>query len=49
MAQAAIEEGLITGEGDLLRPVFYLADEVKSWIADRLRQEAAAHPRWNLM
>ncbi len=49
VAQAALEEGLITGEGDLLRPVFYLADEVKDWIADRLRQEAAANPRWNLM
>ena len=49
VAQAALEEGLITGEGDLLRPVFYLADEVKEWIGDRLRKEAAANPRWNLM
>ncbi len=49
VAQAALDEGLITGEGDLLRPVFYLAEEVKDWIADRLREEAAARPRWNLM
>lgn len=49
VAQAALDEGLITGEGDLLRPVFYLAGEVKDWIADRLREEAAANPRWNLM
>jgi hypothetical protein len=49
VVQAALEEGLIAGEGDLLRPVFYLADEVKDWITDRLKEEAAANPRWNLM
>ncbi len=49
VAQAALNEGLIAGEGDLLRPVFYLAEEVKDWIADRLKEEVAANPRWNLM
>ena len=49
VAQAALEEGLIAGEGDLIRPVFYIADEVKDWITDRLKEEAAANPRWNLM
>lgn len=48
VAQAALREGLITSESDLLRPVFYIAESVREWLPDRLRAEAAAHPRWNL-
>lgn len=48
VAQAALREGLITSESDLLRPVFYIAESVRAWLPDRLRAEASAHPRWNL-
>ena len=49
VADAALKEGVIAGVGELVRPTFYLASEVKDWIADRLKEEVAANPRWNLM
>ncbi len=48
LAQAALAENLIASESDLLRPTFYIAEAVRPWLADRLRAEAAAYPRWNL-
>ena len=47
-ARTAIEEGLIESESDLLRPVFYIEEEVRDWLGGRLRAEVEAHPRWNL-
>ncbi|MFB3120531.1 MAG: radical SAM protein [Stenotrophomonas maltophilia] len=47
-AQAALQEGLITDESELIRPIFYVAEPVRDWIVDRLKVEAAANPRWNL-
>jgi radical SAM superfamily enzyme YgiQ (UPF0313 family) len=49
VAQAALQEGLITDEGELIRPTFYLADTVKDWIVERLKTEARSHPRWNVL
>ncbi len=49
VAQVALQEGLITDESQLIRPTFYIADTVREWIVDYLRDEAAQHPRWNLM
>lgn len=48
-AQAALRSGLIGSESDLLRPTFYIAESVRDWLAGKLREEAAAYPRWNLM
>ncbi len=48
VASTAIEEGMIESESDLIRPVFYVSDEVRDWLPDRLRAEAASMPRWNL-
>ena len=48
VVRAAIEEGLIESESDLLRPVFYIEESVRDWLGDRLREEVAARPRWNL-
>ena len=48
-AQKALDEGLISGESDLLRPTFYLDESVRDWIVDRLQAEADANPRWNLL
>jgi hypothetical protein len=49
VATQAREEGLIADEADLIRPTFYLAAEVRDWIVDYLKAEAAQNPRWNLM
>jgi hypothetical protein len=48
-AQTALREGLIESESELMRPTFYTDASVRDWIADRLREEAAEYPRWNLM
>jgi hypothetical protein len=48
LAQTALKEGLIDSQSDLLMPTFYVAPEVRDWIADRLRDESAKHPRWHL-
>lgn len=48
-ARLAREEGLIADESDLIRPVFYLAPEVRDWLVDYLREQAAGQPRWNLL
>ena len=48
VAQTALEEGLIESESDLLRPIFYIEEEVRDWLGDRLQEEVEAHPRWNL-
>ena len=49
IAAQAKEEGLISDEGDLLRPTFYLAEPVRDWIVDHLKAEAGQHPRWNVL
>jgi hypothetical protein len=49
VAQTALSEGLIESESDLMRPTFYTDAGVRDWLADRLREEAAEYPRWNLM
>ena len=49
VAQTALREGLIESESELVRPTFYTDAGVRDWIADRLREEAAEYPRWNLM
>ena len=49
VAQAALQEGQITDESELIRPTFYVAEPVRDWIVDHLKAEAAQNPRWNLM
>lgn len=48
-ADAAIKEGIIGDENDLISPLFYVAEPVRDWIVDRLKSEAEANPRWNLI
>ncbi len=48
IASLALEQGLIASHADLIKPVFYIDPGVKDGLADRLRTEAEAHPRWNL-
>lgn len=48
-ADAAIKEGIIDSESDLIAPSFYIAEPVRDWIVDRLKAEAEANPRWNVV
>ena len=48
VAETALEEGMIESESDLIEPVFYVDEAVRSWLPDRLKAEAADRPRWNL-
>ena len=47
-AKQSVEEGMVDSESDLIRPVFYISEEVRDWLPDRLKEEAASRPRWNL-
>ena len=48
VALVARKEGLIKDESELVKPTFYIADEVKDWIVDYLKEETDKEPRWNL-
>ena len=48
-ADAAIKEGIIKDESALIAPSFYIAEPVRDWIVDRLKVEAEANPRWNVV
>ena len=48
-AALALDEGLIGDESELIKPTFYLAEEVRDWIVDYLKEAAAENPRWNLL
>ena len=48
VAALALEEGLISDESQLIEPTFYIAEGVRDWIVDYLKEEAANHPRWAL-
>ena len=45
---AALDEGLIESQSELIKPTFYIAEGVRDWLGDRLREEVAKRPRWNL-
>ena len=47
-AALALAEGLIEQESDLIRPTFYIEPQVRDWLVDYLKEEAAGQPRWNL-
>ncbi|PKB70703.1 MAG: hypothetical protein BZY87_09250 [SAR202 cluster bacterium Io17-Chloro-G6] len=48
VAGVAKEEGLISDESELVKPTFYIAEGVRDWIVDYLKEQAEQHPRWNL-
>jgi radical SAM superfamily enzyme YgiQ (UPF0313 family) len=39
-------EGLINAETDLTKACFYIAPQVKNFLLERVKQEAANHPSW---
>jgi radical SAM superfamily enzyme YgiQ (UPF0313 family) len=49
LAKTALEEGLIDSQDDLIKPTFYVAAEVRDWLVEYLKAEAAHQPRWHLM
>ena len=48
VATIAKKEGLISDESELVKPTFYVAEGVRDWIVDYLKEQAEQHPRWNL-
>jgi endo-1,4-beta-D-glucanase Y len=48
VALIAKQEGLIKDESELVKPTFYIANEVKEWIVDYLKEQVQSEPRWNL-
>jgi hypothetical protein len=48
VASIALKEGLIADESELIKPTFYVAEGVRDWIVDYLKEQAAQNPRWNL-
>ena len=48
VAVIAKEEGLINDESELVKPTFYIADGVRDWIVDYLKEQTEQNPRWNL-
>ena len=47
-AAAAVEQGMIESESDLIKPVFYIDEVVRDWLPERLKAETEGRPRWNL-
>ncbi|MCH7841304.1 MAG: cobalamin-dependent protein [Chloroflexi bacterium] len=48
VAVIAKEEGLIGDESELVKPTFYIAEGVRDWIVDYLKEQAEQNPRWSL-
>jgi len=48
VAATALKEGLINDESELVKPTFYIAEGVRDWIVDYLKEQTAQHPRWSL-
>ena len=48
VASIALAEGLIADESELIKPTFYVAEGVRDWIVEYLKEQAGQNPRWNL-
>lgn len=48
VAVIAKKEGLIDDESELVKPTFYIAEGVRDWIVDYLKEQVEQNPRWNL-
>ena len=44
VATLCIEEGIIGDESELIAPTFYMAEEVRPWLVDYLREQVDANP-----
>ena len=49
VAAQAKSEGMISEESELIKPIFYLAEPVRDWLAEHLQAEASQNPRWNVL
>ena len=45
----AIQEGVISGDSDLLMPVFYVASAVRAELLGTLQEAAREHSSWHIM
>ena len=46
LAERAIAEGKITPHDDLLRPRFYMVEEIRQWLYEIVDQWATDRPNW---
>jgi radical SAM superfamily enzyme YgiQ (UPF0313 family) len=46
VAQAALEEGIIASEQDLLLPCFYVVRNLEDWLYDTVARHTSAKPNW---
>jgi hypothetical protein len=49
LARRAMQEGLISGDSDLLMPTFYIASGVRDSLLDTLKAAVSEHGSWSLM
>ncbi len=49
LTRQAAQEGIISGEGDLLMPVYYVTPVVRSSLQETLEAAVRDHPTWNIM
>ena len=48
VAATALKEELINDESELMKPTFYIAEGVRDWIVDYLKEQTEQNPRWSL-
>jgi len=46
LAERAIQEGKIASHDDLLRPQFYVVEEIKKWLYETVTEWAKDRPNW---
>ena len=49
VAARCVDEGIISDESELIAPTFYMAEEVRPWLVDYLREQVDGNPRWTMM
>jgi hypothetical protein len=49
LTRQAAQEGIISGEGDLLMPVYYVTPAVRTSLQETLEAAVQDHPTWNIM
>ena len=49
LASRAAREGIVSGDSDLLMPVFYVSSAVRGSLLETLETAVREHPTWNIM
>ena len=49
LSRRAVQEGVVSGDDDLLMPVFYVAPGIRDTLLETLEAAVKEHPSWNIM